>query len=77
MSKHNMFGQDFDPYDALVNLSARLDRLEQVHNALASDYVKSQKDLDLVLNSLNSLQKGHIALSDFVSTVVLSKVGGK
>ena len=77
----NMFGSNFDPYDALIELSEKLKRLEYAHNALARDYVKTQGDLQIALESLNSLQKGHLALSKIVTnsfdTTTNSKVPGK
>ncbi len=73
MSKRNPFGQNFNPYDALVELNDRLSRLEQVHNQLADDYMKTQRELDIALECLNSLQKGHLALSQTVTTSILEK----
>lgn len=72
MSK-NPFGSDFDPYDALIQLNDRLGRLEQVHNQLASDYLKSQSELTSALVSLNHLQKSHLKLSELVSVSAMAK----
>jgi hypothetical protein len=72
-----MFDNNFDPYDALIRLQARLDNLEAVHNRLAHDYLKTQADLELVLSSLQSLQKGHLALSELVGQNMLFKLGKK
>ena len=73
MSKHPMMDSGFDPYNALVELNERLLRLEQAHNSLAKDYIKSQKDLDFTMNSLNSLQKSHLNLSQLVGVAAISK----
>jgi hypothetical protein len=73
MSKNPMMDSGFDPYNALVELNERLLRLEQAHNMLANDYMKSQRDLDITMNSLNSLQKGHLHLSQLVGVAAISK----
>jgi hypothetical protein len=57
----------FDPYDALISLDKRLKEMEQKHNAMANDYMLTQRDLDIALVSLNSLQKAHLTLSELVS----------
>jgi hypothetical protein len=74
---NNMFNNNWDPYDALIVLQARLDNVEAAHNRLAHDYLKTQADLSLALNSLHSLQKGHLALSELVSQNILFKMGQK
>lgn len=71
MGKNRMFEGDWDPYDILMELSEKQRILEQAHNNLAREYVKTQKDLDIALQSLNSLQKGHLALSEFVTTSIM------
>lgn len=63
---NKMFDNGFDPYDELIRLQARLDTIEAAHNRLATDYIRSQQDLDLALSSIQSLQKGHLALSRLV-----------
>lgn len=72
-----MFDNNFDPYDALIRLQARMDVLEATHNRLAHDYLKTQADLGLALDSLHSLQKGHLALSELVGQNMLFKLGQK
>ena len=74
---NNMFNNNFDPYDALIVLQSRIDHLEAAHNRLAHDYLKTQADLGLVLNSLHTLQKGHLALSELVNQNILFKMGQK
>lgn len=51
---------NFDPYDALIEMNARITALETAHNRLADAYVKSQKDLSVTMDSLVSLQKSHL-----------------
>lgn len=72
-----MFDKNFDPYEALITLQARLDNLEMVHNRLAHDYLKTQSDLSLALDSIHTLQKGHLALSELVGQNILFKMGQK
>ena len=47
----------FDPYDLLINLAARLQELEQKHNSLAAAYEKSENELTVALHSIKNLQK--------------------
>lgn len=35
---------NFDPYDALIELNERLLRIERAHNRLARDYERSQQE---------------------------------
>lgn len=65
MSKR-MFDTGFDPYDALIELNARLTEVEKRHNMLVRDYEKTQRELSQALHSLNNLQRGHLALSELV-----------
>jgi hypothetical protein len=65
MSK-NPFENSFDPYDALIELNERMNRLEVTHNKLAHAYQRTEQELNIALQSLNSLQKGHLALSRVV-----------
>lgn len=64
MSKKNdMFDHGFDPYDALIELNERLNRLELAHNQMAHAYMKTEKDLSVCLHSLRNLQQHHLKLS--------------
>jgi hypothetical protein len=56
-----MFHHNFDPYDTLVSLNDRLNRLERAHNKLADAYTVSQRDLSITMDSLISLQKSHLS----------------
>lgn len=62
-----MFNNNLDPYDMLIQLSERVNRLETVHNRLAHDYQKSQADLNIALNSLQNLQHSYLKLSQLVT----------
>lgn len=73
MPRHPMMDSGFDPYNALVELNDRLGMLEQAHNSLAKSYIKSQADLDTALNSLSSLQKSHLHLSQLVGIAAINK----
>jgi len=54
MSK--MFRTDWDPYDVIVELAGRLDRLEAAHNRLSEDYIRTQRDLTVALEAIRNLQ---------------------
>jgi len=54
-----MFDSHFDPYDLLMELIERMQRLEQAHNSLA-EY--TQRDLSTALYTLQDLQRRHVAL---------------
>lgn len=47
---------DFDPYDALIELNERLLRLERAHNRLAKDYERTQKEFTEALESHRKTQ---------------------
>lgn len=57
-----MFNGDFDPYDLLMQLLERMQRLENVHNNLAIAYEQSQHDLSQALHIIQSLQRRHMAV---------------
>lgn len=77
MGKNKMFEGDWNPYDVLIELSEKQRILEQAHNNLAHEFVKTQKDLDIALHSLQSLQKGHLALSEYVTSTILVNIDKK
>lgn len=62
-----MLNNDWDPYDALIELNERMLRLESAHNRLAHAYEQSERDLNLALDALQSLQRSHLALSNFIT----------
>lgn len=72
-----MFDKNFDPYDILVKLNERLHQLEIAHNTMAVDYQKTQHELNIALQSLNSLQRGHLALSELVASQTLINLDKK
>jgi hypothetical protein len=51
-----MYRTDWDPYDVILELASRLDRLESAHNRLSEDYIRSQRDLTVALESIRNLQ---------------------
>ena len=62
-----MMNNNFSPYDALIELNERLTTMERMHNKLAEDYVKTEADLLTALKQINTLQRGHLALSELIS----------
>lgn len=77
MAKHDMFDPNFSPYDALMELNQRMLMLESAHNRLVGEHRQLQKDMDIALSSIQSLQKGHLAMSNLVSVAALGNVGLK
>lgn len=65
---------DFDPFEALMDLNERMNRLEHAHNNLACAYERTEKELDQTMEALLSLQKSHLYLSDFVSNMANNKI---
>lgn len=59
-STPNIMMNSFDPYDALIDLSERLQRLERAHNKLVDLHKKTDFDLTLALTSLRNLQHQHL-----------------
>lgn len=53
---------DFDPYDALINMNERLHVLEKAHNTMAHAFQQTEHDFTLALNSLRSLQQKYLLL---------------
>lgn len=47
----------FDPYDLLIQLDARLNNLERAHNKMAHAYQQSEQELTVALHSLKHLQQ--------------------
>jgi hypothetical protein len=64
---------EFDPYDMLIELNERLNRLETAHNKMAHAYQKTEEELSMTLSSLQSLQKAHLALSELWAHQTLDK----
>lgn len=51
-----MMPNNWDPFDLLVELKLRLDRLEQAHNKMAEAYYKTDQNLEQALEALQQLQ---------------------
>lgn len=74
MSKHPMFDPRFNPYDELVLLNQKLDRLEKAHNAMARDYQITQNEFNVLIESHQELQKAYIAIAEIIGHKVLGEV---
>lgn len=61
---------DFDPYDMLIVLQERLNRLEHAHNQMAHAYRKTEVDLNVTLHSLRNLQQSFLAQSQLVQDLI-------
>jgi len=68
-----MFDNNFDPYEILINLQERLNRLEKAHNQMAHAYQKSEIDLSVTLHSLRSLQQSFLTQSQIVQDLINSQ----
>ena len=64
---------NFDPYDALIELNERMNRMEHAHNALARAHQQSEQELNSALKSLKNLQQHHILLQTQLHTLVTNK----
>jgi len=71
-----MMNRDFDPYDILMEVMERLNRLEHAHNKLANAFQKTERELNIALQSIKHLQQSHmVILSNQVKAeVVLDKL---
>ena len=69
----NLFDQQFDPYDALIELNDRINRMEIAHNNLAKAFQRTEQELNMALTSLQHLQKSHLKLSELVSIAAIDK----
>jgi predicted nuclease with TOPRIM domain len=64
---------DFNPYDLLIEMQARLDRLELAHNKLAHAFQKTEHELTELLKMFNHLQKSHLAMSQLISVAAINQ----
>lgn len=65
-----MINPNFNPYDLLQDLQQRMHHLEQAHNRMARDYTQTQRDLDVALDVIQTLQKSQISLVEFVNSAM-------
>lgn len=71
-----MMPNDFDPYDALIELNERMNRLEQAHNNLARAHQQSERDLNTTLKSLKNLQQHFLIYQEDIRKIILNKMPG-
>lgn len=57
-----MFNKEFDPYQALVNLDANMQKLIQAHNLLAHEVENHAKTLDVLIKGLDAANKANQTL---------------
>jgi len=69
-----MMDTGFDPYDMLITLQERLNRLEQAHNQMAHAFRKTEVDLSVTLHSLRTLQQSFLAQSQIVQELINQSV---
>lgn len=68
-----MFDRNFDPFDALIQLNARLKEVEKKHNLLARDYEKTQQDLNVALDAIQNLQQAYVKMAETITLNSLLK----
>lgn len=61
-----MMNNNFDPYDVLMELGVRLERLEKAHNKMAQAFHQSEQELTETLKILRSLQVNHRHLQNLL-----------
>jgi hypothetical protein len=71
-----MMNKNFDPYDVLINLQGRLERLETAHNKMAAAFQLTENELNVALFSLRNLQKEHIKLLKTIEMIVIDNQKG-
>lgn len=54
-----MLDQDWDPYQALLNLDTNLKNLIQAHNLLAAHVEQQQEVIDVLIKGLNAANKAN------------------
>ena len=57
-----MMNRDFDPYDLLMEVMERMNRMEQAHNNLAKAFEKTERELNITLHSVRHLQQQYMLL---------------
>ena len=57
-----MFNKHFNPYDLIIDMQERLQRLEKAHNNLAHAFEATEQELNQTLEILRSLQQHHVRL---------------
>ena len=65
-----MMDNNFDPYEMLINLQERLNRLENAHNKLAYAFQRTEADLNVTLNSLRNLQQAHLGQGRLINELI-------
>jgi predicted nuclease with TOPRIM domain len=71
----NLFDNQFDPYDALIELNERINRMEIAHNKLAHAFQQTEQEFTMLSKAFNNLQKSHLKLSELVSIAAIGKFG--
>ena len=64
-----MMGNNFDPYDMLIQLSERLHRLEVAHNNIADAFHKTEVELNIALHSLRNIQQRHLHITQRINEI--------
>jgi len=73
MSKHKLFGGDFSPYDALMELNERVVALEKAHNKLAIEFHRTSTEFNILLEEFHNLQNSHLNLAKLVGITSIGK----
>ena len=67
----NLFDNNFDPYDALVELNERMNRMEHAHNALAHAFHQTEQEVSVLLKTIQSQQQTIISMGELFANKTL------
>jgi hypothetical protein len=65
----NMYDQNFNPYDTLINLTNRVSILEQNQQEIIKGLQHSQETINTVLHSVRQLQAFTIGVNEQVKEI--------
>lgn len=67
---NNPFDNSFSPYDALIELNERMNRLEKAHNNLARAFETSEQEYNQLMVSHQQLQKAYLTLNELINLTI-------
>lgn len=59
-----MLDQDFDPYQALINMDKNIQALVTAHNALADRVREHEETIDVLIKGLNAANAANLKLME-------------
>jgi hypothetical protein len=67
----NLFDNNFDPYDALVELNERMNRMEHAHNLLAHAFQQTEQEVSVLLKTIQAQQQTIISMGELFANKTL------